>query len=100
GDAEVDLAAHQPQLDASVLRQASLGDVELRHDLDARHDRRLQPARRGFDVVQHAVDAVTDLELVLERLDVDIRRALLERPVDEQVDEPDDGRLGGEVPQV
>ena len=99
-DAEVDLLAHHAELDAAVLRQAPLGDVELRHDLDARHDGRLQPARRRLDVVQHAVDAVADLELVLERLDVDVGRALLDGAVDEQVHQPDDRRLAGEVAQV
>ena len=34
------------QLDAPVLRQAALGDVQLGHDLDARDDRGLQPPRR------------------------------------------------------
>src|SRR2546427_8758599 len=99
-DAEIDLAPHEPQLDAPVLRQAPLGDVELRHDLDARHDRRLQPPRRCLHVVQHAVDAVADLELVLEGLDVDVRGALLDRAADEQVHEANDRRLGGEVAQV
>src|SRR5581483_5682992 len=100
GDAEVDLLAHQAELDAAVLRQATLGDVELRHDLDARDDRRLEPARRALDVVQDPVDAVADLELVLERLDVDVRRALLDRAVDEQVHEADDRRLAREVAEV
>ena len=63
-------------------------------------DGRLQPARRRLDVVQHAVDAVADLQLVLERLDVDVRRALLDGAVDEHVHQPDDRRLAGEVAQV
>ena len=88
------------ELDAAVLRQAALGDVELRHDLDARDDRGLQPARRRLDVVQHAVDAVADLELVLERLDVDVGRALLDGAVDEHVHQPDDRRLARQVAEV
>ena len=35
GDAEVDGAAGELELEAAVLRDALLGDVELRHDLDA-----------------------------------------------------------------
>ena len=35
GDADVDLAAGHAQLDAAVLRQAPLGDVQPRHDLQA-----------------------------------------------------------------
>ena len=34
-DAQVDRVAADGQLDAAVLRQAALGDVEVRHDLDA-----------------------------------------------------------------
>ncbi len=50
--------------------------------------------------MQHAVDAVADLQLLLERLDVDVRRPGLDRAVDEQVHEPDDGRLAREVAEV
>ena len=38
-DAQVDLLALHAQLDAAVLRQPALGDVEVRHDLDARDHR-------------------------------------------------------------
>jgi hypothetical protein len=50
--------------------------------------------------VQHAVDPVADDEAVLERLDVDVGRARFERVGDDERDEPDDGRLGGEVLQL
>ena len=36
GDAQVDRLVVDVQLDAAVLRHAALGDVEIRHDLDAR----------------------------------------------------------------
>src|SRR6185369_6639008 len=41
-----------------------------------------------------------DLELLLERLDVDVRRPALDGAVDEHVHEPDDGRLAREVAEV
>ena len=72
-DAEIDLFPHEPELDAPVLRQPALGDVELRHDLDAGDDGGLETPGRCLDVVQHAVDPVPDLQLVLERLDVNVR---------------------------
>src|SRR5262245_65778644 len=50
--------------------------------------------------MQHAVDAVSDLELVLEWLDVDVGGALLHGPVDDEVDHADDRRLAGQVAQV
>ena len=68
------------QLEAAVLRHALLGDVELRHDLDARDDRAVEalvdrPHRR----LQHAVDAVLHVHRVVLRLDVDVARAPLDR---------------------
>jgi hypothetical protein len=65
------------QLDAAVLRHAPLGDVQLRQDLDARCQRRLHLHGRLHDLAQHAVDAVADPDLLLERLDVDVGRAAL-----------------------
>ncbi len=56
--------------------------------------------RRRFDFMQHAVDAVTHLQPVLERLDMDVRGALLDRALDHQVDQPDDRRFGGQVAQM
>ena len=77
GDAEVHLlVAGELHLDAAVLRQAALGDVELRHDLEARGDGVLEPQRRLHHLVQHAVDAEPDAERLLVRLDVDVAGAL------------------------
>ena len=43
----VDIFAGDLDLDAAVLRQALLGDVELAHDLDARGDRGDAPSWAG-----------------------------------------------------
>ncbi len=50
--------------------------------------------RRHGDLVQDAVDAVADAQIVLERLDVDVRRPLVDRFANDLVDEFDDARLG------
>ena len=98
-DAEVDRLARQPQLEAAVLRHALLGDVELRHDLDARDDRAVEalvdrPHRR----LQHAVDAVLHVHRVVLRLDVDVAGAPLDGGVDRRVDEADDrARVGRQL---
>ena len=98
-DAEVDRLARQPQLEAAVLRHALLGDVELRHDLDARDDRAVEalvdrPHRR----LQHAVDAVLHVHRVVLRLDVDVAGAALDRGVDRRVHQPDDrARVGRQL---
>ena len=91
--AEVDdLVAHL-QLDAAVLRHASLGDVELRHDLEARDERRLELHRRLHHFLQRAVDAVANADLVLEALEVNVRRAALHGVGENGVDQLDDRRV-------
>ena len=83
------------QIDAAVLRQAALRDVHVRHDFEARDDGALQHAqlRRHGDFVQNAVDAVANAQIVLERLDVNVRGALVDRFADDLVDELDDAGL-------
>jgi hypothetical protein len=44
-------------------------------------------ARRRHHLVQHAVDAVAHLELVLERLEVDVRGLVLDRLQQHEVDQ-------------
>jgi hypothetical protein len=64
------------EIDAAVLRQAFLGDVHPRHDLQARDDGVLETQqifRHGHGHEQ-AVDAVADAQLALLRLEVDVRR--------------------------
>src|SRR5690606_36481646 len=99
-DAQVQLLALHPQHDPAILRQASLGDVELAHDLDAAYDRRGQIDRRAFAIDQHAIDAVTYLQAVHEWLDVDVGRTQLDRALDHEVYQADDRRLGGQDAQV
>src|SRR5690606_5985377 len=92
-DAHVDRTARDAQRDASVLRQALLGDVELRHDLDARDDERGDGALRLQYLAKHAVNAKPDDETVFERLDMDIGRIVLYGLRQDGVDQLDDRRL-------
>ena len=59
-------------------------------------------SRRGrrLLVVEDAVDAVADAQRVLERLDVDVGGLGVDGVLDEEVDQPDDGRLERHVAQV
>src|SRR3954453_8127698 len=93
GDAEVDGAAGDAQLEAAVLRDAFLGDVELRHDLDARNDGAVVALVDRIErFVEHAVDAVLDDDFVVSRLDVNVRGAALDGVEDDGVDQLDDRR--------
>ena len=91
-DAQVEALAPHAHLDAPVLRQALLGDIQTRHNLHARDDRRLVlfQKRRHRDRLQHAVDAVSDAEGVLFGLQVNVGRAEAMGFDDDLVHEPDD----------
>ena len=86
--------------DASILWQASLSDIQLRHDLDSADDRGGRLGRRRLDFLQYAVNTVTDFETVLERLYVDIGCASFHRPLHDQVDQTNDRSLGRQVTQM
>ena len=92
GNADVNFLALDAHVDAPVLRQALLGDVHARHDLDAGDQRGLVALelRRHRRLVQDAVNAVADAQLVFRRLEMNVRRAVLERLPDDLVDELDD----------
>ncbi len=92
GDAEVDEAAFVANAEAAILGHAALGNVELAHDLDAAEDGGVVLAgdgRHGF--LEHAVDAVLDVEGVVVGLDVDVGGAALESGEDGGIDQADDG---------
>ncbi len=100
GNAEVDFAAQRFDLDAAVLRQAALGDIQLRHQLHARNDGGFHLARRRILTDQHAVDAIADAKIFFERLNVNIAGALFDRQADHGVDHANDGRFAGHVAQM
>src|SRR5690606_32077274 len=90
-DAEVDRAVlREPHLDAAVLRDAALGDVEPRHDLEPGRDLAGERDRRLRELGQHAVLPEANAVELLVRLEVDIRRAALDRVEHHLVDEADD----------
>ena len=52
-------------------------------------------ARRRRHFVERAVDAITNLEFVLERLEMDVARPVLDRLIQDQIDETNDrSRVG------
>ena len=98
-DAEVEVARAildaKADLDPAVLREPLFGDVELRHDLQARDQRVARAHRKSHDVVKHAVDPEPHAELLFVRLHVDVRGARLERLDQDQVRDLDDRRRLG-----
>ena len=96
-DRALAVVVHDRVVELGRERELALRDVEPRHDLDAGDDGRRQPGGLGVHRLQDAVVAAADAEAVLERLDVDVRGARLERVGDQERDEADDRRLGREV---
>ena len=93
-DAEVDCAVlGDAHLDAPVLGHAPLGDIEPRHDLEARGELDRQLHRRIGDFFQVAVEAQTDAVRLLVGLEMDVGRAFLDRVQQHLVDELDDRRV-------
>ena len=95
-DAQIDDAVAQRIADAPVLRQAALRDVQVGHDLEARNHGQGQLLGRRRHLVEGAVHAIADLELSLERLEVNVAGAVLDGLEQDQVDEPDDRGLVGQ----
>ena len=91
GDTQVDDLVSDLPLDSPVLRNPPLGDVEIRHHLDAGGDGKRKVARRRLHLVEGAIDAVADLEFLLEGLEVNVARLRLDGAVEDEVDVADDG---------
>src|SRR4030095_3755121 len=89
----VDDLVAELQLYAPIRRHATLGDVQQRHDLEARDQRRLQLGRRLHHFHERAVDAVAYAQLVLEALEMNVRRAALHRVGPDRVDHLHYGRV-------
>src|SRR4029077_9687575 len=92
--AEVDGASlRQLHLDAAVLRHAARGDVETRHDLEARRQLHGQLHRRLRDFLQDAVHAQADAGHLFVGFEVDVRGAAADGVEQQLVDETHDGRV-------
>ena len=98
-DTQIDRDAAHRHLDASVLRQLPLGDIEPRQDLDARDNGGAIAVRRRFDFAQRSVDRDADPEAAVARLQMDVRSAGLDRGFDDAVDHADDRGFAGHVLQ-
>ena len=95
-NAHIDVLITRLQIHAPILRQSAFGDVHVRHHLQTRDDGRLQDAqlRRHSDFVQNPIDSIPNPQIVFERLNVNIGRALQNRLTNDLVDEFHHGRLG------
>ena len=85
GDAHVDVLLPHLDVEAAVLRQAPLGDVEPRHQLEAlSHRRGYLGVGLGLRL-QKAVDPEADVQSLLVRFDVDIGCPRLDRVLEHRL---------------
>jgi hypothetical protein len=98
-DAEVDLLPVHRHLDAAVLGDSTLGNVDARHELESGQQRRLHALGQVVTHVTDTVDPVAEQDPVLHRLDVDVRCAVADGLRDDAVHQADDRRVvaGGDV---
>src|SRR5262249_28709793 len=77
-NAHIDLLIICEQVHSTILGQSPLGDVHVRHHFQARDDGRLQDAqlRRHSNFVQNSVYSISNPQIVFERLDMNVGRAL------------------------
>ncbi len=87
------LVTRQLQLDAAILRQPPLGDIEPRHYLEAGGEAVGQIDRRGGDLVQNAVDTKADPVLELVGFKVQVGGAALDGIHHDFIDVLDDGGI-------
>ncbi len=100
GNAQVHFTAQRLDLDAPVLGQPPLGDVQLGHQLHARNHGCFHLAWRRLLAIQNAVHSIANTKFFFERLDVDVTGALFHSLSDNGVHLPDDGRLARHIAQV
>jgi type IV pilus assembly protein PilB len=98
--AHVDRARVEPHAETAVLRLAAFADVEVRHDLEARHDGRVHARGGAHQFAQFAVDAVPDAQHVVVGLDVDVAGAVADGPEQDEVHEPHDRRHVGQFLEI
>ena len=96
GDPQVDRVPADRQTDAAVLGEPPLGDVEIRHHLHARGDGESQMPRWGNHLVQDPVTPNPNLELVLERLKMQVARVILDGQQEDHVEKLADRRAIGQ----
>src|SRR5207302_4682710 len=92
GDSKVVVFVLIANRDASVLRYTPLGDVHLRHDFEARDERRLDVLRHRHRLMENTVHAIADSKPAAIRLDMDIGSAFLDRLLNNRIGHADDRR--------
>ena len=81
---------------SSVLRNASFGDIDIRHDFQSADDARADVPRRPHHFVKHAVDTEPHPQVGFGWLEVNIGGAVLNCLSNQQVHKPDNRGFFGD----
>src|SRR6185436_18732731 len=84
-DTEVDLLGAHLVIDSTVLGQSPLGNIQVRHDLQAGDHRQRQMLRRRRHFIKCSIHAISDLKFILERLEMDVARAVLHGLIEHKI---------------
>ena len=101
GNTEVDVLVLHSDVEAAVLGNAVLRDVQTAHDLDAGNDAGLQITGDRHDIAHQTVDPHADLQFVLPRLQMDVTGAFGDGALNDGVYQADGGGVADVVlPQL
>ena len=78
-DAQVHRVTTDHQFNPTVLRKPAFGDVEVRHNLDSRGDRKGEVARRRNHFIENSFGLDPNSEFVFEWFEVDIASVVFDR---------------------
>ena len=85
-NAKIQFMTLHPHHDAAILRQASLRNIQIREELDARHHGSREIGVRDLTgLLQYAIDPVAQSQTVIEMLEMDIGSFDVQRPLDNLV---------------
>src|SRR5690606_26041941 len=78
----------------------SLGNIEVCQQFHPRHNRSRELSGHTLHRLQDPVDAITNVQPVLERFEMNIRGPEINHPVDDGTDQPDHRRFSREIAEM
>ena len=100
GYAHIDRAPSQAQRNAPILRQSFFGNIQLGHDLDARHHGRMQHAMWFDHIFQRAIDTEAHHRTRFKRFDVNVRSVFAHRLRQQGIDHAYHRRIIFHIEQI
>ncbi len=100
GDTQVNRPPVNHHVDTTILGQSALRNIQVGDNLQTRNHRQSQMPGWRSHLIKGAIHTITDFELIFERLKVNVGSTVLNRLLQNQIDELYNRRLIGQVAQV